>query len=660
MTVHTALLLPLLPLFLATAQRNAPDDSLLFRFREEVLVTAARLGDGWNSGPAAVERFSADAIAGLPGRSLGDLLRHASGASVRSYGADGSLQSVSFRGLGPEYTTVILNGVRLNDEQNSVVDFSRVSMRDLAQVAIARGGLSALYGGNALGGVVSIATDGRAPLSLSLGGGSYGWWSGRAVVPFSIGEGALSASASYERADNGYPVPALGNGTGGMVPRQNADLRRLHVACDGDYRMSSIAISMYADVTATEIGVPGARVSAAQGRARENTLGALFATSIRAPLGRDIVLRVTPSVSFLRDRYRDPALAINGATLDSRYDNVSAGASASVEHAPNPSIRYAAGVEVRYSTLRSAEVRDNPSRAGGALFVSGEYTPDPADRALCFYPSLRFDYADDIPGGRSFPALSPSLGVRAAVLGDALTVHARAGRGVRLPTFNQLYWLQGGNASLRPEYAASIDAGLQTVFSARASIDVTWFHHDIRDKIVWMPGSTAFWTPTNLQHVVSDGVEASARGTIPGTDASATLNSQWISSRKVSAAFPGDATAGKQLMYVPAWSGSLMLDTPLLSRFRVSATVQYIGARYYTETHDKAVAGDGRAFLPPYALLDAACMYAVGMTGLEITFKLEALNLLDIAYEAVAGFPMPGRSFRCTVTTTFPSERDHE
>ena len=259
-----------------------------------------------------------DALAGLPGRSLGDLLRLSSGVSVRSYGPDGSLQSVSFRGLGPEYTTVMLNGIRLNDEQNGVVDFSRLTLRDVERVTIARGGFSALYGANALGGVVDIATGGISPLSLTVGGGSYGWWSARTAVPIRIGSTVMSTSAAYEHADNGYSFATPEGATERAVTRQNSDYSRFHFSCDGDVRISGSPVSLYADVTSSDLGVPGAFAGGTQGRARENTLSAAVIGSIRTPVGsgtpRSRPSRSSPTAS----RSRAPRSRTSAASTAAR------------------------------------------------------------------------------------------------------------------------------------------------------------------------------------------------------------------------------------------------------------------------------------------------------------------------------------------------------
>jgi iron complex outermembrane receptor protein len=209
-----------------------------------------------------------------------------------------------------------------------------------------------------------------------------------------------------------------------------------------------------------------------------------------------------------------------------------------------------------------------------------------------------------------------------------------------MPTFNQLYWREGGNPSLRPEYSTSFDAGLvHTADGGSAVAELTVFHHDVTDKIVWAPSSGLYWTPRNVQHVRSTGVEAQLQ--LQWERLAVRANGQWISSRKVNASFAQDATTGKQLIYVPEWSGALTFAVAPAVWLDASLTMRVLGQRYYDESNTVA--------LPAHGVVDVAITAEAALQGVATTWKAELLNALDASYEVIAFYPMPGRHLRLTL-----------
>ena len=92
---------------------------------------------------------------------LSDILRRVAGVHVDQVGGRGGTGSVYVRGADPNYTLVLVDGVRVNDPTNArggSFDFSTLDVADVERVEIARGPYSAVYGGDALAGVVNIVT----------------------------------------------------------------------------------------------------------------------------------------------------------------------------------------------------------------------------------------------------------------------------------------------------------------------------------------------------------------------------------------------------------------------------------------------------------------------------------------------------------------------
>src|SRR5690349_22136178 len=97
---------------------------------------------------------------------LADALQRVAGIHIDSVGGRGGTGSLYLRGADPNYTLVLVDGVRVNDPTNArggSFDFSTFDMADVQRIEIARGPYSAIYGGDALAGVINVITR-HAPL----------------------------------------------------------------------------------------------------------------------------------------------------------------------------------------------------------------------------------------------------------------------------------------------------------------------------------------------------------------------------------------------------------------------------------------------------------------------------------------------------------------
>src|SRR4051812_20452696 len=111
---------------------------------------------------------------------LADVLRNVAGVHIDQVGGRGGTGSLYLRGADPNYTLVLVDGVRVNDPTNArggSFDFSTLDVADIERVEIARGPYSAVYGGDALAGVINIVTR-HAPrenafATLDAMGGAY-------------------------------------------------------------------------------------------------------------------------------------------------------------------------------------------------------------------------------------------------------------------------------------------------------------------------------------------------------------------------------------------------------------------------------------------------------------------------------------------------------
>jgi vitamin B12 transporter len=140
---------------------------------------------------------------------LVDLFRSLPGVAAVSTGAAGAQTSLFFRGSAPHQTLFLVDGVRVNDRGAFYQNFlGGADLANLGRVEVLRGPQSVLYGGSAMGGVISIETlrgSGDPTLRLDAEAGSFETLSGSAALSGSSGVLGYSASASRFETANDRP-----------------------------------------------------------------------------------------------------------------------------------------------------------------------------------------------------------------------------------------------------------------------------------------------------------------------------------------------------------------------------------------------------------------------------------------------------------------------
>src|SRR5471032_2072894 len=177
-----------------------------FAQSENIIVTATRLA-GEEAG-SNVSIIDAQTIQARNPGSVVDLLRDLPGVFVQQSG--GSVVSLFTRGAKPNFTLVLLDGVKANDPTNTrggSYDFSTLDLNDITRIEFVRGPASAIYGSDAVGGVINIITrhgSGTPEAGLTAEGGSFGYARVAGHVGGPIGGATGNLGLSY--TDNGMPV----------------------------------------------------------------------------------------------------------------------------------------------------------------------------------------------------------------------------------------------------------------------------------------------------------------------------------------------------------------------------------------------------------------------------------------------------------------------
>jgi vitamin B12 transporter len=597
---------------------------------ETILVTASRLPHGLDSGDPNVTVLDAAALEARRASSAVELLRALPGLFVQQSGGRGSVVSLFTRGAKPNFTLVLIDGVKVNDPTNTrggSFDASTLALDDIARVEFIRGPTSAIYGSDAVGGVINLITrapDGTFGAELTASGGSDGYWDAGAHVSGSVA--GVAGRLGVSHTDNGMPVEGSGlrnttvDGALAATP-----LDGLTLSVTGRYgtnRAQSFPDSSGGPLLAVLRGVDRRDID--EGvlgvHARYETGGAW---SVLADYGlydrasEAVSPGVSPSAQTptgIPANSDDVHFQRNTLTLSARY-------------APSRRIEAVFGLDLQ----NEAGTDDGTLNFGGFVLPthfarsrtqwSGFAEAGiEVTEALRLTGSVRLDSA-----GREGDHVSPQIAASYDLAETGTKLRLSFGTGYKLPSFYALGNPLVGDPTLKPEHATNWDAGLsQTVGGALVKLDLYDTHYT--DLIDFRPGAVP--KLVNLSKVHVRGVELSAQ--IPlGDTLTLTPALSYTDAR--------NATSGAGLRDVPAWLASgTLLWTPR-DDVTVSAALFEVGPL----TDNAIPTGDVR--LSGHLRADASASWRFAPRW---EAYVAAENLFDARYQDVVGFPAPGAVVR--------------
>ena len=572
---------------------------------ETVVVTGSRVAtdpDDVGANVTVLER--ADFDVEKPAQ-LSDILRRVAGVHLDQVGGRGGTGSLYVRGADPNYTLVLVDGVRVNDPTNArggSFDFSALDVADVERVEIARGPYSAVYGGDALAGVINIITR-HAPrdkttasldatagaydtreLAVSAGGpllgnkGGGNWSLGASDA--NQGEVVRGNSFESQRVSGNFDT-RIGDATSLFVTGRYSESEREGWPDDsGGYE--------YADIRATE-----------HREADEMLFGAGVNTSVG-----DATFGLTLGYFDRDDRIDSPGVApgvrdpfgIPPSIVDTKLTRYSATLTGTQKFTDWMTLAY--GVD----WLREEGASNGALDFGGGFMLPTSFeltrtTWAPfAEMRLetRFGLSSQLGVRVDEPDGAS-SVTSPRVRVAYAAGDSGFTVAAAWGKAFKLPSFYALGHPLVGNPDLVPERGESYELELsQVILNGAGRLSATWFNGEFRNAIDFDPGPPPMLV--NRNRVDTTGFELAGR---------VALNEQWQLDASVTQAESRIAGTNAQLRNRPEWRGGVGAHWTPFAALELSAAATYVG----TSLDSSIATGDMR--LPSYTRIDVSAAWQV-------------------------------------------------
>jgi vitamin B12 transporter len=523
---------------------------------------------------------------------VADLLRFHAGLDIGRNGGPGQPASLFLRGTESNHTLVLIDGVRMNPGTIGGAAINNLNPALIERIEIVKGPRSALYGSDAIGGVINIITR-RAPAGTryqaAAGAGSFA-------------ARELSGGASHRAGERRFGIEIGARDTDGYAARTDSDIESAH---------DNTSVNAYAGA---RLGAVDAELSHYQAGGNTEYLDFFL-----APLDQDFENAVTA----LKLRAEPMAGWSNLLQLSRATDEIDQSQGDDYAHTERTTVDWQNDIQFNGEQLLTAGLMLSREDVGalsfGSLFdestdVNALYLQDAIERgAHRWLIAARHTDHESFGGHTTWDV---EYGYR---LSDATRMTAAAGTAFRAPDGTDRFGF-GGNPDLDPEKARNLELGLRHRLSPRQSVNVSAFRNDIDDLIEF---------DFNTSQMINIG-EATIRGVEAGY---AFAGEQWQARIEAIAQDPESESTGDPLPRRARHSLTSSVSREL-GRYQLGADLLLTGERKDSDFSDVTLGG--------YGLLN---LTAAVRLHPDWTLRGRVENLFDKEYAIADGYHTTERSF---------------
>ena len=641
----------------ATNPNEIEDSTLFSETLDEVVVTAQSYKE-----VIPAQTLGGKELEALRSHSVADALRYFSGVQLKDYGGVGGIKTVNIRSMGTNHMGVYYNGIELGNAQNGQVDLGKYSLENIESVSLYNGQKSEIFqSAREFGSAGSIYLNTRFPkfkegetshLRVGLRAGSFDLFNPSLTFEYKLSETmSLSFNSEWINSSGKYkfryrrvtPSGELAYDTTAIRENGDIDAVRFEGGVHGFLPNGKWKVYLYH--YNSERGVPGAIVNNVWRRGerlwdRNSFVQGMFEHRFTPKLSS----KINAKYAFDYTRYvnNDDKLI----HVDNIYKQREVYLSWANKYSILPNWDLSMAYDFQWNGLSEYMDVDRTThwlsvatalslwdclkmQASGLMtYVNEEQRDrDEAPDKFKVTPGVFLSYK---------PFEKPNFVIR------SFYKHS-----YRMPTFNDLYYTDMGNAYLKPETAIQYNVGLLYDLEQKDSwfrffrVGADVYYNDIKDKIVAYPKGQQFrWTMLNLGKVEIKGVDAQIGTTfrLP-YEIDFTTKLQYTYQEAIDVTNPADNYYGHQIPYIPWHSGSaiVMLDW---KGWHFNYSFIYTGERYNQQENIRY------NYTQPWYTSDISLMKEFKINKVNLKATAEVNNLFSQDYDVILNYPMPKRNYR--------------
>ena len=644
------------------------------------------------------QKLNGEMLEKLNTHSVADALRYFSGIQLKDYGGVGGIKTVNIRSMGTHHLGISYDGIQLGNAQNGQIDLGQFSLDNVQEITLYNGQKSAIFQpasdfGHA--GAIYIRT--KEPdfsmhnaqctmhnyhLKLKAQYGSSDMfrfstlWEQKLseTLSSSVSAGFLTASGKYKfRYERRYPNGETAWDT--TAVRQNGDIHaeRIEANLFGRLYQGSWQLKGYLYNSAR--GIPGAIVNNVWRRGeRQQDLNTFVQAAFDKNIGDGFSTRWLAKYAYYNthyvnkdttqlpvdNRYKQQEVYLSTANVLELLPNWSASLSYDFKWNKLNADTYNFAFPIRISNLVSLATAIDYKHLKAQGSVVATFINDKTNRRRQGVQGVQgvqdngsaTDNSNVLNSLNSLNSLTPALFVNLYPFrGTFFSLRAYVKKSFRMPTFNDLYYTDMGNANLVPESALQYDAGFalnkhfEKGIIRHAEMHFDAYYNTVHDKIVAYPKGQQFrWTMLNLGKVHIKGIDVEAEADFQvGKDLVATARAQYTYQDARDVTDPSDSYYKHQIPYIPWHSGSAILGLNY-KNWNLNYSFIYAGERY--DEQENILYNH----MEPWYTSDLSLRYQCTMHNAQCAIMLDVNNVLDQDYEVIVNYPMPGRNYALTLS----------
>jgi vitamin B12 transporter len=615
---------------------------------DPVVITASRIEEPVSEVPASIDVITSHDIEAKQGLTVDEVLRGSSGLNINTFGGADPWAGVYLRGADRNQSLIMIDGIKINPPYSQDPAIGGLLLNNVDRIEVIKGSYSALYGSEAIGGVVNIITQERPGLTYALSGGTHTTYHDRVSYGGRYNETAYTLG--YERLSaEGFQFsgPYWNNSLQGklslpITPNSLLQLSTYYwewkkydhtVCCEIDTSFN-IFFVLDKDSNVRE----------------DNWLNSIQLSQYPSDQWDYSIRLSSYSTNLHSENSLDPATADRPFPLEIDSDIQSDRDAFEMQHNFHYSGNNVLSLGLQYTGERvrkkefgnldfppgmgpsSAQPDVNGKRISKAIYLQDLFK---IKKQFSLTAGARFENG---PGFEN--KLIPKVSALYHFPSSHTTMNASYGLGIRAPSLKELYHPVGGNPDLEPEKSVSLEAGIkQSFLDERVGLEVTGFKLRLKDLIDWSSDPSVI-TYVNIGRAEITGAEAALRWAITEK-----LHSRIGYTRLVTE----NEDTGEDLAFRPDYRWTLEAIYQPVRRLTLDLNAEFVGESF--NPHDFLIGLDGNALSDTAAshrIVNMAAAYRVAdrdplLGALDFTLKLN--NIFDEEYTEIPGFPSDGFTF---------------
>ncbi len=603
----------------------------------EITVHAAR--QSFYNDTKQVFRIDSSDLAQNSGNSLSELLEKSSSLNIKSYGSTGSLTSISIRGTSAVHTSINWNGLPINSLTSGDVDLSLIPTYANQTVEIIPNASGTTYGSGTFGGAIDISNRAswkkQTLISFSEKMGSFSYFNhllslqtGNNWIHYQAIINKLNAANDFEFVDTdkfGAPTDTLfHNSIENFIFIQNLFIKfpknnRLEIGTWLQFKQKQIPSQMgsYAESNKNQ------KDSTSKAYLKYQKTFSSSKIEFKTAYMSDFI-HYTDKLNA-----KDNHFYINSKIQTSRWLN-----EINFRHYATNSFILDAALLYNYLEANVSAYNKNVTEKNASVIIGTKINI----RKINITSSIRQNW-DWIK--KTTPLFS--IGIKTNLIENKLIFSCNLANKYRKPTFNERYWIPGGNPNILPENGWGSD--LNMTFKPYESLtkilkfNISLYTNRINNQIKWIPDN-GVWRPINYEKVWTRGTEFNTylKIKINKLNIIQTNTSQYTLASKQESLLSDDLTIGNQLSYIPKHVFNSKLNIKY-ANINFVINHKYTGSRFTTDSNMESQK------LESYHITNLYNSFFIINKNREYNIAFEVNNIFNHFFQTIRSYPAMPRTF---------------